>query len=101
MWGIIELMGHRKHHGLITEVTFAGVQMIRVQVPFPEKQTEASGAEVFAETHLYAPGSLYVLHEETEQAVRDRLAPFKGYALPERTEVDTERPDPIEWDEPL
>lgn len=73
IWGTIELMGHRQHHGLITEVSFAGVQMIRVQVPHPRKTTYEDGSEQFAENHLYSPSSLYGVHESTEEAIRHRL----------------------------
>jgi len=97
IWGTIELMGHRQHHGLVTEVSFAGVQMIRVQVPHPQKSTDSDGAELFAETHLYSPSALYGLHETSEDEVRtriERLAPvyyLSANQLPESTDGEDER----------
>ena len=97
-WGTIELMGHRQHHGLVTEVSFAGVQMIRVQVPHPKKSTDADGVELYAETHLYSPSAFYGLHEETEDKVRTRIGGLWahyystiGIGLPESTDSEDDR----------
>src|SRR5512143_2530764 len=92
-WGLIELMGHRQHYGFISEVTVAGVQMVRVQIPFAEKRvtlkdlpTGTVELEEFEETHTYSASAIYGLHEQNEQAVREylsRLARLNGPYTPQ------------------
>ena len=86
-WAMIELLGHRSHYGLVSEVTIAGVQMLRVEIPHATKKTasiershlssDASEdyVEVFEHVHCYSPSALHGLHELTEEQVREALKP--------------------------
>jgi hypothetical protein len=87
-WSLIELLGHRQHYGLVSEVTIAGAQMLRVEIPFADKRMQQiddpnapcggifeSTVEVFEHTHMYAAGALYGLHELSEEQVRRALQP--------------------------
>ena len=78
-WALIELLGHRSHYGLVSEVTIAGVQMLRVEIPYATKKTVDEHVEAFEHVHHYSPSALYGLHELTEQAVRDALKPPPAY----------------------
>jgi hypothetical protein len=61
-WAILELMGHRKLAGLVSEVMLFGVGMIRIDVPTPD------GLEFI--TQHYSPSALYCLSPCTEAVAR-------------------------------
>ena len=100
-WGLIELMGHRNHYGLISEVSIAGVPMLRVEVPFEEKRSHVALAgepdafelEEFKEVHHYSPSSLYGIHELDEATVRKAIAPPEPFRLAPRVLPDCEFDD--------
>ena len=64
-WAILELMGHRRMAGFVTETTLAGAGVLRIDVP-------AVGEEPAA-TQYYAPSALYALTPATEEAVRAEM----------------------------
>lgn len=72
-WMIVEVMGHRRHAGLVTEVTRAGVAMLRVDVYAGEDATPAS-------THYYPGSALFGLTPCTEAAARRAEAPARAPA---------------------
>lgn len=51
-WAIVELMGHRKIGGRVTEQIIAGAPLLRIDVP------EVSGQPGF--TQFYGPSSIYM-----------------------------------------
>lgn len=59
-WGIVELMGHVKMAGRITEVQIAGSQMLRIEIP-----TEAGIV-----TQYFPTGSVYRITPSEEKACR-------------------------------
>ena len=64
-WAIIELMGHRRLGGLVTEVERFGTKMARVDIP----PSEEGGQTI---TQFYGGSSIYALtitDEETARAV--------------------------------
>lgn len=60
-WAILELMGHRRLAGKVTEQEIAGARFIRIDVPGP------GGT---AATQFYAPGAVYAITPTTEEMAR-------------------------------
>lgn len=75
-WAILELMGHRKIAGRVSEQLVAGAPMIRVDIPNGDGFT----------TQFYAPGALYALTPTTEQTARRLVEPYEIPALPEHAD---------------
>lgn len=101
-WAVLELMGHRKLAGKVTEAEIAGKGFIRLDVP---------GEEGTLATQFYSPGSLYCLTPVTEAvaralAKRYQPEPVSRYELPQLTEAppkadrDAELVDGGRYDDP-
>jgi hypothetical protein len=78
-WFIVELLGHRRLAGYVTEQTIAGAGFLRIDVP-------GHGAEPIA-TQFFAPSSVYALTPTTEDMARrvaeaSRIEPVKEWELP-------------------
>lgn len=72
-WGIVELMGHQRTAGRLTEETIGGASMLRVDVP---------DGEGFR-TAYYGSSALYALHvtdEKVARAMASRLGARPPYA---------------------
>jgi len=83
-WAILELMGHRRMAGRLTEQTIGGGAFIRIDVP-------GDGAEVA--TQFYSPSAVYCITPTTEDvarkiAVRARPEPATRWEL-ERPAAET------------
>lgn len=82
-WAILELMGHRRLGGFVSEVEMAGVGMFRIDVPeLVDGDTRHAAA-----TQFYAPAAVYAITPTTEEiarAVRSRPAPVHAFELPQR-----------------
>lgn len=88
IWALVEIFGHRRHYGRVTEVEKFGTKMLRVDVPL-----EKDGA--FA-TFLYGGGSVFGMTPMTEAAARK----WAAYERPRReTPVDALPPPDREFDE--
>ena len=92
-WAILELMGHRRLAGYVTEQEIAGAGMLRIDVP-------GEGDEVHA-TQFYSPSSLYCLTPVAEEvarglAARTKPAPVRRWELPP---AEPEREPSGEFDE--
>lgn len=61
-WALVEVMGHRKLAGEVSEQVIAGAGFIRVDVP------EVPGAEAF--TSFFRPGSIYAITPVAEAVAR-------------------------------
>jgi len=74
-WAILEIMGHRKLAGYVSEATVAGVAMLRIDVPQGDKTV----------TQFYAAQSIYALTPTTEETVRaftgNHVAPISNWDL--------------------
>ena len=97
-WAILELMGHRRLAGYVTEQEIAGAGMLRIDVP-------GEGDEVHA-TQFYSPSSLYCLTPVAEEvarglARRTKPAPVQRWELPAAPEgprvVAEEDDDPMPY----
>lgn len=76
-WAIVEIMGHRRLAGMVTEQEIAGTAFIRLDIP------AGTGEGI---TQFYSPSSVYCLTPTTEDIARKlgaRLqpAPVHRYEL--------------------
>lgn len=84
-WVILELMGHRRLAGHVSEVMGGGLAgFIRIDVPGEGDTVQA--------TQFYAPGAIYCLTPTTEEAARAeaeryRPAPVQRLGLPAAIDV--------------
>lgn len=79
-WAILELMGHRRLGGHVSEATIAGSSFIRIDVPAPDGQKPA--------TQFYSPSAVYAITPTTEQMARQVAAmaqprPVERWELPQ------------------
>jgi len=58
-WALVELMGHQRISGLVSEFTIAGKGMIRVDVP------NAAGETIFS--RFYSPEAVYCISPTDKQ----------------------------------
>jgi hypothetical protein len=80
-WAILELMGHRRIAGRVSEATIGGGSFIRIDVPADEDRPGA--------TQFYAPGAVYAITPTTEDvarrvACRSRPEPVQEWELPKQ-----------------
>jgi hypothetical protein len=64
-WCIVELFGHQKIAGRVTEQQIGGQSFIRIDVP------DCDGTPAF--TKLFGPGAIYSITPTTEDLVRQAL----------------------------
>lgn len=65
-FAILELMGHRRLAGHVTEETIGGATFIRIDVP--------NGTDGTVATQLYAPAAVYCITPTTEEIARQVAA---------------------------
>jgi hypothetical protein len=81
-WGLLELFGHTKLAGLLTEETIGGVHFIRIDIP------KVDGTP--GHTRYFTQGAIYGMSPTTEDVAR-RLAanlsvrPVQAYELRDST----------------
>ena len=100
-WCILEIMGHQRYAGRVTEHTIAGQSFLRIEIP-------ASRGQV-AFTKFFSASSVYAITPTTEElalGVAEQLCnvPISVYDLPEAMrEKLRSKPalgyDPVEADE--
>lgn len=78
-WVILEILGHRRLAGYLTEHQLAGHGFLRLDIPAADGEP--------ATTQLYAPTSIYAIHPTTEAIARHiaqsyRPAPVQRWELP-------------------
>jgi hypothetical protein len=61
-WAVIELMGHQRIAGFVTEATIAGGAFIRVDVPKPEGEGDLY-------TRYLGPSAIYAINPTTKEEV--------------------------------
>lgn len=79
-WAILELMGHRRLGGHLSEATIAGGAFIRIDVPSPDDKGNA--------TQFYSPSAVYCVTPTTEETARAvaklaQPAPVNRWELPQ------------------
>jgi hypothetical protein len=79
-WCIVELFGHQRIAGRVTEQTLGGCAFVRVDVP-------AIG-DIPGYTRLFGQGAIYAINPVTEEVSRAaatsyRVVPVSPYEIPE------------------
>lgn len=69
-WCLVELMGHQRIVGKVSEATIAGGAFLRVDVP------KFDGEPAF--TRFYAPGAVYCISPVSEQVARGLMAQHRN-----------------------
>lgn len=80
-WGIVEVMGHKKYAGHITEQVIGGTSLIRVDVP----ECQVREKKIPEYSKLIGAGSIYMITPTSEEIARkaaQRLAFSEGDPLP-------------------
>lgn len=82
-WAVVELMGHQRIAGRLTEHTLAGSSFIRIDVP---EGQYADGSPRQTQTFLQSPGSIYRVRLVDQAcamlaAAEIRVDPFSEYSL--------------------
>jgi hypothetical protein len=103
-WAIVELMGHRRLGGVVSEEVVAGVPMLRIDVP-------AVGGAGWSATQYYGGGAIYALTPTTEVMARavaatNQPAPVQRWELPQLASArapdqgieEAETDDDPDWD---
>ena len=95
-WGLLEIFGHQRHYGFITEVERFGVKFARVAVPSPDAAQKDP-----ASVHLCSGKSIFRVTQLTEAEVREqiRYAYQPPLRLREASEPDDVDPDHSEDEE--
>lgn len=91
MWAIVEIFGHQRVAGWMTEQTVAGHGFIRVDVPEIPVGKDSYGRQsggVQAHSKMYGPGAIYAINPVDEAIARAaamniRHAPVESYGLRE------------------
>lgn len=95
-WAILELMGHRRLAGYVTETELAGSGVLRLDVPAPEVVEGASASPSdWSSTQFYAPSALYCLTPVTEATAREVASvshpqPVQQWELPRGRGVEVD-----------
>jgi len=91
-WVILELLGHRRLAGYLTEQQIAGHGYLRLDIPGEDD------SEAFAATQLFNPTSVYAIHPTSETIARHaaktyRQAPLTRWELRELPATPAREPD--------
>lgn len=96
-WALVELFGHNRIVGLVTEQAIGGASFIRVDVPGPDGATRY--------TRMFGAAAIYAINPVAKDvavalAQRCDARPVQAYELP-ALPAPVEDGDPVENDEPI
>lgn len=82
-WAVVEIMGHKRFAGFVTEETIGGTPFVRVDVP----EVTHNDTTLAAFTKLFGQGAIYCISITTEETARafaaqDRQRAFAEYEAP-------------------
>ncbi|HEX6463950.1 MAG TPA: hypothetical protein VFZ98_05840 [Vicinamibacterales bacterium] len=77
-WAVVEVMGHKKFAGYVSEQVIGSNALIRVDVP----ETDQGGVFTRPYTKLIGPGSIYMLTPCTEDVARAAARTIERYNDP-------------------
>lgn len=89
-WAIVEIFGHQRIAGFLSEQTIGGQSFVRVDVPEiatkPDGRYESGDGPVAAHSKLYGPGAIYAISPVDEALARVAAAqirhkPVQSYGL--------------------
>jgi hypothetical protein len=84
-WAVLELMGHRRRVGMVSEVEIAGGKLLRIDIP-------TDGGDI---TEFYGAASIYALRPVSEEIARraaSEMADPRPVRPVEYREREPERP---------
>lgn len=84
-WAILELLGHRRLAGYLTEQQIGGATFLRIDIPSAEPNTLTA-------TQYYAPSAVYGITPTTEDVAR-KVAAGSWSAPVQRWELPAAEPD--------
>ena len=90
-WAILELMGHRRLAGYLSDAVVGGVALLRIDVPNNDWKPGVDGSQEWVATQCYSGASIYCITPTTEAIARKvatscHPAPVTAWELrPERT----------------
>jgi len=74
-WAVVELFGHHRIAGFVSEAQIGGCSFVRVDVP-------EVGPERPAYTKLYGNGAIYAIHPCTEEIARQAVKQLRRWDNP-------------------
>lgn len=79
-WCVVEIMGHKRFAGFVSEQSLGGTSFVRVDVP---EVTTKDGTKLAAFSKLFGAGSIYCLSPCTEETARAFAASLRteGFSL--------------------
>lgn len=77
VWAVVEVFGHQKIAGRVTEQALAGTTFLRVDVP------ETAGTQAY--TRIFGAGAIYGITPCTEEQARVIIERGWGFSHPEFT----------------
>lgn len=98
-WALVEVMGHKKYAGFVSEEEIGGQSFVRVDVPAIADDKKESAREAFSK--FIGPSSIYCITPVTEDVARAMVvdlakSPFEVWDYPSlRAE---KQPHLIEYD---
>ena len=96
-WAILEIMGHQRFAGHLTEQTIGGTSMLRIDVP--------AVGELSAFTRYFTANSVYSITPVSEELARQiasglKRQPVTVYELPEELQAKLRSPLPAIGQQP-
>lgn len=90
-WAILEIMGHQRYAGLVSEQAIGGASFVRIDVP------ECDGKPPF--TKMFGAGSIYAITPVAEDVARSvaktlHQQPISVWDLPEDLKAKLRTPAP-------
>lgn len=99
IWACVEVFGHRKHYGRISETERFWTKFLRVDVPVQSEAPLLGEAAKF-ETHIYGGAAIFSITPMTEEAARKWAGAERAHLLPACRPLDRlPPPDPYEDDD--
>lgn len=66
-YAVVEIMGHRRHAGRVSEIHFAGTKLVRIEIPGPVQGS-------FCKTYQYSGSAIFGMHPCTEADARNEAS---------------------------
>ena len=77
-WAIVEIMGHKRFAGLVTEQSIGGTSFVRIDVP---EVTTDGGTALPAFSKLFGAQAVYCISPCTEETARAFARSFRSRAF--------------------
>lgn len=95
-WGLLELFGHQRLWGRLSEQSIGGCNFIRIDVP--EVVLAPPCAPIPAHTRLFTQGAIYGMTPTSEEiaramAARTQARPVAIYEIPQRPALGNDSDD--------